>query len=417
MVLVVLAAAPHALADTTTGVRGGLVPKQRTNIRLRSEDLAISLDPDGEHYDLAAKYLLANTAGEATVRFGVPLLFIDDDPKAPRRAADAVHIKLGDKETRCALLKETAALDPDQYQDLETTPTGGWCVARLTIPQSDGVLLLLTYRTDLLYRDESGESAFFSPGPRLLRHVFFPGGSWIGPAERVSVTVDLGRFAGLEQVVSPPGATRQGDKLTWTFANVDSKKMPDLTVKVDVKPISHLTELANYRKASKIALAVKAAPAVSGAAATGRAVDGDPDTSWCVDKPSPERWIQVTERKIAPDYQGCRWQGVFLVSGTSEKTTRIKRVRLAACADGRNTKAPKVDVPVPRIGARGPWGVILDSNLYSEIPKADVAAFVDAFRAVESEAERTRCVRVSIIEVEGTGPACVGELMPLRSCG
>ena len=180
----------------------------------------------------------------------------------------------------------------------------------------------------------------------------------------------------------------------------------------------HLSELAKYRKASKVALAAKAAPGAGDVAAARRAVDGDPETSWCVDKPSPERWLQVTERKIAPDYQDCRWQGVFLVSGTSERTARIKRVRLEACPDGASkTRPAKVDVPVARIGARGPWGVILDSNLYSEIPKPDVAAFVEAFRAVEAQAARSRCVRVSILEVEGVGPACVGELMPLRSCG
>jgi hypothetical protein len=412
------AATPHARADTTIGVRGGLVPKQRTSIHVRSLDLTIAIDPDGEHYDVSARYLLANAAGETTVRFGVPLLFVNDDPKAPRRAADAVRVKVNEQESRCTLLKETVALDPDQYQNLETTPAGGWCIARLPILQSDAVPVLLTYRTDLLSRDESGESAFFSLGPRLLRHVFFPAGSWVGPAERIAVTVDLGRYAGLEQVISPPGATKHGDKLTWTFANVDLQKLPDLAVKVDVEPIAHLAELATYRKASKVALAAKAAPGTGDAATTRRAVDGDPETSWCIDKPSPDRWIQVTERKLASDHEDCRWQGVFLVSRTSEKTARIKRVRLEACAEGtRKSKLAKVDVPVARIGARGPWGVILDSNLYSEIPEADVAGFVEAFRAVEEQAVRSRCVRVSIIEAEGSGPACVGELMPLRSCG
>ena len=50
------------------------------------------------------------------------------------------------------------------------------------------------------------------------------------------------------------------------------------------------------------------------------------------------------------------------------------------------------------------------------MPKADVAAFVQAFRAVEERPPHP-CVRVSIIEVEGSGPACIGELVPLRACG
>ena len=78
MVMVVVGVAPYALADTTIGVRGGVVPKQRTTIRVRSQDLTIALDPDGEHYDVSAKYLLANAAGETTVRFGVPLLQRED---------------------------------------------------------------------------------------------------------------------------------------------------------------------------------------------------------------------------------------------------------------------------------------------------------------------------------------------------
>jgi hypothetical protein len=419
-----VSATPHALAkdegpfegDTESSIRGGLVPRQKTTVRLRAEELAIAIDPDGTHYDVSAKYLLSNPDAETTVRFGVPLLFEPDQPKAAQHAANAVRIKVGDQESRCALLKETVTLDANLYENLEVTPQGGWCAARLTIPHGDAVPLLFTYRGDLLLRDESGtESAFLSFGRRELRHVFFPAGHWVGPAERVAVTVDLGRFAGLEQVVSPPGAVKQGDKLTWTFTNVDLKKVPDLLLKVDVTPIANLTELAKYRKESKVALAAKAAKAAGDATAASRAVDGDPETAWCVDKPSPDRWIEITQRRIAPGFRDCNWEGVLLVSSTGDKTARIKRIRLESCSGARAAKPVFVDVPVKRVGARGPWGLILSSDLYSEVPKADVEAFVQAFRAVE-EKGRT-CVRVSVVEVEGSGPACIGELVPLRACG
>jgi hypothetical protein len=421
--LAAVSGAPHALAthdglpgnDSESSIRGGLVPRQKTTVRLRSEELTIAIDPDGSHYDVSAKYLLSNPDAETTVRFGVPLLWEPDLPKAAHRAADAIRIKVGDRESRCALLKETVTLDANVYQDLEVTPAGGWCAARLTIPTGDAVPMLFTYRGDLLFRDEPGESAFLNFGPRMLRYVFFPAGHWLGPAERVSVTVDLGRFAGLEQVVSPPGAVKQGDKLTWTFTNVDLKKAPDLAVKLDVEPLAHLDELAQYRKASKVALSAKAAKTAGDAAAASRAIDGDPGTSWCVDRPSPERWIEITQRRIDANFRDCNWEGVLLVSSTGDKTARIKRIRLESCGGARAAKPVFVDMPVKRVGARGPWGLILSSDLYSEVPKADVEAFVQAFRAVE-EKGRT-CVRVSVVEVEGSGPACIGELMPLRSCG
>ncbi|HEX7507996.1 MAG TPA: hypothetical protein VF550_14555 [Polyangia bacterium] len=401
---------------TVGSVRGGLVPRQNTTVRLRSEELTIAIDPDGKHYDVAAKYLLSNADPEATVRYGVPLLWADGDAKAPRRAADAVRIKVGESESRCTLIKETVTLDANKYDNMDGTPIGGWCVSRLTIPHGDPIPLQLTYRGDLLFTDEDfSKSAFVSYGPRVLRYAFLPAGHWAGPAERMTVTVDLGRFAGLEQVSAPPGVAKQGDKLTWTFTNVDLKTVPDLELKLNVEPLAYVEELARYRKASKVVLAAKSAKAASGAAA-GHAVDGDPTTAWCVDRPSPNLWIEVTERKIDPEFRNCGRQGLLLVSSTAEKSAQIKRVRLEACHGTRRGETPVfVDVPVGRVGARGPWGLILSSDAYSELPMADQQAFVEAWRAVE--AQTGKCVRVSIIEVEGSGPACIGELIPIRACG
>jgi hypothetical protein len=402
---------------TRSGLRGGIVAKQANSARLRSEDLTITVDPDGKHYDVSAKYLLSNAEADAVVRFGVPLLWMEDDPRQARRAADAVLIKVGDNETRCTLLKETVTLDVNRYDDMDGTPTGGWCVARLTIPRGDAVPLVLTYRGDLLFTDaEYSKSAFVSYGPRVLKYAFFPAGYWTGPAERVSVTVDLGRYAGAEQVVSPPGVGKQGDKLAWTFTNVDLKKVPDLEIKLDVEPLAHVAELAKYRKASKVVLAAKAAKGAGEPAAAGRAVDGDPETSWCVDRPGPERWIEITQRKVDPEYRECNREGLFMVGSTSEKTARIKRVRLEGCGGrGPDGKPVTVEVLVPRVGARGPWGVILRSGLYHQLPEAERQAFVDAWRAVEAQVGK--CVRLSIVDVEGSGPACIGELAPLRNCG
>ena len=221
---------PVTRGDTESSIRGGLVPRQKTTVRLRAAELTIAIDPDGDHYDISAKYLLSNPDAETTVRFGVPLLFEPDRPKAAQQAADAVRIKVGDRASRCALLKETVTLDANVYEDLEVTPARR--LVRRAADDSAGrrrsdacspTVAICCCGTNPAPRARSSAS-----GGAMLRYVFFPAGHWLGPAERVAVTVDLGRFAGLEQVVSPPGAVRQGDKLTWTFTNVDLKKVPDL---------------------------------------------------------------------------------------------------------------------------------------------------------------------------------------------
>ena len=403
---------------TRSGARGGLVPKQTNTVRLRSEDLAIAIDPDGKHYDVSAKYLLANADAETTVRFGVPLLWMDD-PSGAHRAADAVRIKVGGTESRCMLIKESVTLDVNRFEDMDGTPTGGWCVARLTIPKGDAVPLLLSYRADLLFTDaEYSKSAFVMYGRRTLRYVFFPAGYWVSPAERVSVTVDLGRYAGAEQVTAPPGVVKDGTKLAWTFTNVDLRKVPDLELKLDVEPIAYVGELAKYRKDSKVVLAAKAAKAAGDAAAAARAVDGDPETAWCVDRPSPDKWIEVTQRKIDREFRDCSWEGLLLAGTTSEKTARIKRVRLEACHGAKSgDTASFADLPLPLggTGARGPWGLILSGTVYYALPQAEQKAAFEGWHAVREQIGK--CVRVSIVEVEGTGPACIGELMPIRNCG
>jgi hypothetical protein len=403
---------------TEVSARGGLAPKQSTTVKLRSEDLTIVIDPDGTHFEVAAKYLLSNADAESTVRYSVPLLW-GEDPRSARRAADAVHIKVGETENRCTLIKDTVNLDPEKYAHMDGTPNGGYCVSRLTIPHGDAVPLLLTYRADLLFTDvDVSKTVFTSFGDRVLRYMFFPAGHWVGPAERVSVTVDLGRFAGVDEVKGPPGAVRQGSKLAWTFTNVDLKKVPDLEIKLDADPLLNVGEFAKYRKASKVVMTARAATSAGDAAAAGRAVDGDPETAWCVDRPSPDKWIEVTQRKIDREYRDCNWEGLFMAATTSEKTARIKRVRFEPCGGAKRDGKPLfVDVPVQvrRTGARGPWGLILSSDLYNEFPEAERKGFVDAFQAVE--AKIGKCVRVSIIEVEGSGPACIGELTPLRNCG
>jgi hypothetical protein len=219
-------------------------------------------------------------------------------------------------------------------------------------------------------------------------------------------------------VKGPPGAVRQGSKLAWTFTNVDLKKVPDLEIKLDADPLLNVGEFAKYRKASKVVMTARAATSAGDAAAAGRAVDGDPETAWCVDRPSPDKWIEVTQRKIDREYRDCNWEGLFMAATTSEKTARIKRVRFEPCGGAKRDGKPLfVDVPVQvrRTGARGPWGLILSSDLYNEFPEAERKGFVDAFQAVEGKIGK--CVRVSIIEVEGSGPACIGELTPLRNCG
>ena len=102
----------------------------------------------------------------------------------------------------------------------------------------------------------------------------------------------------------------------------------------------------------------------------------------------------------------------------TEKTARIKRVRLEACHGAKTGDgAPFVDVPLPmrRTGARGPWGLILPGGVYYELPQAEQQAAFEAWHAVKVQIGK--CVRVSIVEVEGSGPACIGELTPLRNCG
>src|SRR5262245_8806343 len=68
---------PVAWTGGTAG--GGIAPQQQTEISLMSEDLQITADSDMNHYQVNAKYVLSNPGAAQKVKYGVPVVWVDEE--------------------------------------------------------------------------------------------------------------------------------------------------------------------------------------------------------------------------------------------------------------------------------------------------------------------------------------------------
>ena len=131
-------------------------PEQRTSIHVRSQDLAIAIDPDGEHYDVSAKYLLRTPAARRhsvwrPAAFRRPTTPRRPDVRPMRSASRSVNRRAG---ARCSRRRSRSTRPLREPGD--DTP-GGWCTARLT------------FRTQTPFRCCSPTGLILCPGTNPAR--------------------------------------------------------------------------------------------------------------------------------------------------------------------------------------------------------------------------------------------------------
>ena len=108
------------------------------------------------------------------------------------------------------------------------------CTGTLKFSPAAESRLLLAYRGELEFEDSgTSKSALPDFTGRTLRYALFPAGFWAGPAEKVEIVIELGRFASRAELKHPSGAKLVGSEARWLLENVDLKKIPWLEISVE----------------------------------------------------------------------------------------------------------------------------------------------------------------------------------------
>ncbi|MFT3917374.1 MAG: hypothetical protein QM704_25800 [Anaeromyxobacteraceae bacterium] len=387
------------VAWTLPSGTGTLAPIEESRVTLVSEKLTIRLEDDGSRFRARAEYVLSNPGPPATVKYGVPVFWLEEGEygeagPAPRPTSiEDVVILLGDERPRCAL-EDSRWVDPEQ------PGLGGtaWCTATLTIPSGAAVPLTLEVRgwyrfTDMAY----SKSVFTEFGERTLRWELAPAGHWAGRPS-LTIEIDPGRWGDRFRVDAPAGFGRRGSTLTFSSPAADLKALDAVTGKLAARPALAAAERWRAKAAPATKVRVSSTlPARGGLRYdAGNLLDGDPSTAWCAARGAKgPPFIELA----LPAAEGC-WFELVLVPGYAKSPKawlangRIRAVRHGPC--GRPAAATAV-IAVPAIAH---W---------------DEAAFDLPAGILATES----CVRLELTGIDPgpDGDVCVSELKPIRSCG
>jgi hypothetical protein len=368
------------------GSVGSFAPRRETVIRLVREELALRVVEPGQ-YAAHARYLLANPGPEKRVTYGVPVLVhrMVESPAdgiaqseargnqaaarrwevywreewarrmaRAREVASTIRVTLAGKTHRCELENKPPPpapidpADPANGSDPVRAPFA-WCTVSLSIPRGDGVVLELEYAAPLvtggdderevLYEASDGKIARRGYTDRLLIYPLSPAATWAGRPTHLRIKLDRGPYP---LPLQPGGFVSQGPWLVWDFDDPDFAALGSFVLRFYPKPeVDHARR--RFRERHGVALTATGSSSIEPSSVATyvpeNAVDGRPETAWCVNTPTGGvgEWIEI--RPVSTDAKPPRAVAIRPGYGKSDATWvgngRVTKVRLEACGSGR----------------------------------------------------------------------------------
>lgn len=362
---------------TQVTLRGGPKPATPNPVRLKSETLSIRMEDDGRHYRVAAEYHLTNPGATTRVRYVIPL-FWAWEPDSTEKPEQTIQKYLGDLK----LAQDGRPVGCKPMSDAAKSEGGGdWveyrsgnCEGLLNFKHGAESVVRLEYRGELEYED-SGTSKSALPyfGQRTLRYALFPAGYWAGPAQRVSIEVEMGRFASRTTLKTPSELKWEGTKAVWSQMNVDLKKFPWLELSFKADDLLRGDFLLHYNRDCKEewfcfnldatpSSALRLPPSADHSAAL--LTDGKAETAWCAARDDRQPHIRLRVK----DFRGkvreqCRVEGLAIVPGYAKSqrvwmnNQRINRLYVTRCdakLPVRYGDQPSIDIPIENMTAETP---------------------------------------------------------------
>jgi len=345
-----LAASGSALANgmpaesvPLRGVHGGIVPLETSGVELVAERLRIEV---GERVTARAEYTLRNPGPPRTLLYAVPLAYegfhFQGQGLARERLGEMEdELALGVSEIKITIGGKLVPCEVRPERRVRYSPAAdlrdaveAWCVARITVPNGEGISLLL--------ESPLGVALYRSIG--RFTYALWPAGHWSGPVRKVDIELDLGPYADVDRVVSPAGGVREGRWVRWRYRDVDLKALGSVVIETPIGGLEPWRFSRWLRATTRLAATATSAlaPQAPFDYAPLRAIDGDPRTAWCegVKGDGVGESLQVTMSvERPPGDVECRLLRVDLATGfrwdeaTYQANGRASAVRVERCAD------------------------------------------------------------------------------------
>jgi len=383
---------------------GGIAPLQNEGVLLRSGIVALSFVNDlqnGQYYRAASTYVLENSGPERTVAFGVPMEFyFQDSPalgaagkrpsqEALDRMAKRISIEFEGRAVACHP-RFDEAVGPGRYAHTGGGTVLGTCVVDLRLPSRKR--LSLKVKTTAFVR-------LFGSSSAQLGYWLAPSGNWAGPTDRLQITAEVGGYAPIANVVSPPGARVAASTLSWDLRDIRVGRSD--AVKIQFPPgWDEFGEGYGWvRTRAEVEVKVEGSR-------LDQLADGDAATRWCGAAPiSFEARIVGYEARRG---EHCAVRGVAFStewqdgSHMDPRTPLITSVRLSSC----EVAADGIDIAL----ARDRWPYFRETGEGGRI--GDIV--LPAGKLVGPPG----CVRLEVrgLDPRAGGRFCIGELVPRVSC-
>lgn len=383
---------------------GGLAPVSDMGVRLRSGNVSLSLVNDlqnGRFYRAKASYVLENPGPARTVTFGVPMEFQSDNfmeltqrgkelPEEIRRSvAKEVRITFEGRAVPCSP-RLVEAVGSSRYAHTGNGTTLGTCVFELHLPSQRKLRLEL---------ELTGFVRILAGTAAQVGFWLSPAGHWAGPVERFRITADIGGYAPLAKVVSPPGAKVAATTVSWDLKGVVLGKDDAVKIQFPAGWDEFPEGYGWVRTSARVEVS-------AGGGQVANLADGDASTKWCAAVPASVE-VRITGFE-APRGQRCAIRGLALATDCLDGPTwrdrgpAITALRVSACSNSGDG----FDIA---LGAER-WSYFRETGEHGRIGEAVFPA-----RVLEGP---PGCIRVDVREVDARagGRFCIGELVPRVYC-
>jgi hypothetical protein len=405
-------------------------------VKLIAAAVRVSFDEDLDHYRVISNHLLENPGDPVRVRMGVPVSWNQPGQPIPAGALDeamaGIEIWVNGRRHGCTFERQEPVAEIDDpaaaggARVREAIAIRGWCVAEVEIPAGPGTELLLSYRGELFFTDTQAPGSPWPVfKPRDLAMPVFPPASWGADPVRVDVSVDMGPYTDLAQLLEPTGAWQGDGMVRMHFDNAAPASLPWVVVRAEAERPKQSQLISTWnRQEDRVAFKARANSSAKQGNEGSFVVDGKPGTAWCegVSGLGEQSWVELTAPVNPRTATWCNLAGIGIVPGDARSQEawtgrgRVSKVRISPCG---SEDGPVADLSSLSSAHRpGAAYIKLQEGPGLGTLVKDVAG-AQAIQDLWKRSTGNICLRVTVVGAEpgrSSDDTCISEIMAALQC-